>query len=381
MHSGEQKVDGALLAHPNSQGLVQRRIIPDQMSAIVEMNIVEEIVALKARVAELEAAAKPKAAAEPKEPKAKAAEPKEPKAKAEPKEPKAKKAKKEKAAVSLPSGEDGAPDASEYRIAAADIDHTTCVARLIKESCADKRWSKAVYAEMQCGKDVHEDGDLCKACSEKEEEYEDKAGAWKGRVTEEPPSWLHMLGTAWAEKAKPTFKASASAPASSAASVADDEEEGPSDAPKAVDKKAEAAAKKEAAAAKKAEAAAEKEAKKAETEAKKAAVAAEKEAKKAAAEAKKAEKAAKPKVEKAEKPEKKAKAKAEKKAEVVEEPVEVEEEMETIKEDGKEGVLYMIVNGNVYDYDQMSEKRGKFVGRRVEEDDKVSIDRTAAEVL
>ena len=335
------------------------------MSAIVEMNIVEEIVALKARVAELEAAAKPKAAAEPKEPKAKAAEPKEPKAKAEPKEPKAKKAKKEKAAVSLPSGEDGAPDASEYRIAAADIDHTTCVARLIKESCADKRWSKAVYAEMQCGKDVHEDGDLCKACSEKEEEYEDKAGAWKGRVTEEPPSWLHMLGTAWAEKAKPTFKASASAsaPASSAASVADDEEEGPSDAPKAVDKKAEAAAKKEAAAAKKAEAAAEKE------------------AKKAAAEAKKAEKAAKPKVEKAEKPEKKAKAKAEKKAEVVEEPVEVEEEMETIKEDGKEGVLYMIVNGNVYDYDQMSEKRGKFVGRRVEEDDKVSIDRTAAEVL
>jgi hypothetical protein len=333
------------------------------MSAIVEMNIVEEIVALKARVAELEAAAKPKAAAEPKEPKAKAAEPKEPKAKAEPKEPKAKKAKKEKAAVSLPSGEDGEPDASEYRIAEADVDLTTCVARLTDESSKDDRWSKAVYAEMQCGKDVHEDGDLCKACSKKEEKYEDKAGAWKGRVTEEPPSWLHMLGTAWAEKAKPTFKASASAsaPASSAASVADDEEEGPSDAPKAVDKKAEAAAKKEAAAAKKAEAAAEKE------------------AKKAAAEAKKAEKAAKPKAEKAEKPEKKAK--AEKKAEVVEEPVEVEEEMETIKEDGKEGVLYMIVNGNVYDYDQMSEKRGKFVGRRVEEDDKVSIDRTAAEVL
>jgi DNA polymerase III alpha subunit (gram-positive type) len=351
------------------------------MSAIVEMNIVEEIVALKARVAELEAAAKPKAAAEPKEPKAKAAEPKEPKAKAEPKEPKAKKAKKEKAAVSLPSGEDGEPDASEYRIAEADVDLTTCVARLTDESSKDDRWSKAVYAEMQCGKDVHEDGDLCKACSKKEEKYEDKAGAWKGRVTEEPPSWLHMLGTAWAEKAKPTFKASASAsaPASSAASVADDEEEGPSDAPKAVDKKAEAAAKKEAAAAKKAEAAAEKEAKKAAAEAKKEAAAAEKEAKKAAAEAKKAEKAAKPKAEKAEKPEKKAK--AEKKAEVVEEPVEVEEEMETIKEDGKEGVLYMIVNGNVYDYDQMSEKRGKFVGRRVEEDDKVSIDRTAAEVL
>jgi hypothetical protein len=340
------------------------------MSAIVEMNIVEEIVALKARVAELEAAAKPKAAAEPKEPK-------EPKAKAEPKEPKAKaepKAKKEKKA--LPSGEDGEPDASEYRIAAADVDLTTCVARLTDESTKDDRWSKAVYAEMQCGKKVHEDGDLCKSCAKKEEKYEDKAGAWKGRVTDdEPPSWLHMLGTAWAEKAKPTFKPSASAPASSAASVADDEEEGPSDAPAPKDKKAEAAAKKAEAAAKKEAAAAEKEAKKAaaekEKEAKKEAAEKEKEAKKAAAEAKKAAAEAK----KAEKP--KPKAKAEKKAEVVEEAIEVEEEMETI---GK--VVYLLVNGNVYEYDAMAEKRGKYAGRRVENDEgEVSIDKAAAEVL
>jgi hypothetical protein len=337
------------------------------MSAIVEMNIVEEIVALKARVAELEAAAKPKAAAEPKEPKAKAkAEPKEPKAKAE----KPEKAKKEKKA--LPSGEDGEPDASEYRIAAADVDLTTCVARLTDESTKDDRWSKAVYAEMQCGKKVHEDGDLCKRCSTNEEKYEDKAGAWKGRVTDdEPPSWLHMLGTAWAEKAKPTFKPSASAPASSAASVADDEEEGPSDAPAPKDKKAEAAAKKAEAAAKKEAAAAEKEAKKAATEAKKAAAEKEKEAKKSAAEAKKAAAEAK----KAEKP--KPKAKAEKKAEVVEEAIEVEEEMETI---GK--VVYLLVNGNVYEYDAMAEKRGKYVGRRVENDEgEVSIDKAAAEVL
>jgi len=327
------------------------------MSAIVEMNIVEEIVALKARVAELEAAAKPKAE----------------KAKAEPKEPKA---KKEKTAVSLPSGEDGEPDASEYRIAASDVDLTTCVARVIDPSCADKRWSKTVYREKQCCKKVHEDGDLCKRCSTNEEKYEDKDGAWKGRVTDdEPLSWLHMLGTAWAEKAKPTFKPSASAPASSSASVADDEEEGPSDAPAPKDKKAEAAAKKAEAAAKKEAAAAEKEAKKAaaekEKEAKKEAAEKEKEAKKAAAEAKKAAAEAK----KAEKP--KPKAKAEKKAEVVEEAIEVEEEMETI---GK--VVYLLVNGNVYEYDAMAEKRGKYAGRRVENDEgEVSIDKAAAEVL
>ena len=56
---------------------------------------------------------------------------------------------------------------------------------------------------------------------------------------------------------------------------------------------------------------------------------------------------------------------------------EVEEEMETI---GK--VVYLLVNGNVYEYDAMAEKRGKYAGRRVENDEgEVSIDKAAAEVL
>jgi len=211
---------------------------------------------------------------------------KEPKAKAEPK-------------VAMPVAMDGAaPDASEYRIAEADVDHTTCVGRLIQDSCADKRWSKTVYREMQCGKKIAEDSDLCKICAKREEKYEGKPGPWRGRVTEEPLSWLHMLGTAWAEGAKPTFNASAPAPSPV-----------PSSAPSPVPA-AEKEAKKAAAEAKKEAKKAEKEAKKVEKEAKKAAAEKEKEAKKVEKEAKKVEKEAK-KVEKEAKKAEKPKAKAE----------------------------------------------------------------------
>jgi hypothetical protein len=220
-------------------------------------------------------------------PEPKAEEPKEPKAKKEPKP-------KVEEEVPMPVAVDGAaPEASAYRIAAVDL--TTCVGRLI-DGC-DKRWSPHILREKQCGKKMVDGYDLCKRCAVHEAKYAEtgkKTGQWTGRVTEEPLEWVHMLGTAWAEKAKPKFNASAPVPSPSPVSspVADKEA-----------KKAAAEAKKAEKEAKKAEAAAEKEAKKAAAAAKKA----EKEAKKAAAEAKKAEKA-----EKAEKPKKaEAKAKAE----------------------------------------------------------------------
>ena len=203
----------------------------------------------------------------------------EPKAE-EPKEPKAKKEPKEE--VPMPVAVDGAaPEASAYRIAAVDL--TTCVGRGKDD---DKRWSPIVFRERQCGKKVVDGCDLCTTCAKRAEKNVDMTvpGGWLGRVTDEPPSWMHMLGTAWAEKAKPKFNASAPVPSPSPVSspVADKEA-----------KKAAAEAKKAEKEAKKAEAAAEKEAKKAAAAAKKA----EKEAKKAVAEAKKAEKAEKPKKE------------------------------------------------------------------------------------
>ena len=203
----------------------------------------------------------------------------EPKAKKEPKEPKEPKPKVE---VEMPVAVDGAaPEASAYRI--TTIDESVCVGRGKDD---DKRWSPIVFRERQCGKKVVDGCDLCTTCAKRAEKNVDMTvpGGWLGRVTEEPPSWMHMLGTAWAEKAKPKFNASAPVPSPVPA------------ADKAAKKEA-AAAEKEA---KKAAAEKEKEAKKAAAEAKKA----EKEAKKEAAEAKKAEKAAA-------KPKKEAKAKAE----------------------------------------------------------------------
>ena len=304
---------------------------------------------------------------------------KEPKPKAEkPEKPEP----KEKAAVSLPSGEDGEPDASEYRIADADIDHSTCIARAISPSCKDDRWNKAVYREQQCGKKVVE-GDLCKRCAANEEKYaeEAKPGApWKGRIGEDPLDWLHMLGTAWAEKAKPVFKSSGSSSAASvsdSASVTSDAAEEKAEAkpekPKAgrkpaADKEEKAAA----AAAEKAKKAEEKAAKKEAADAKKAEVEAEKAAKKEAAEAKKAAAEA----EKASKPAKAKKEKPEAKVAKVAEPTEVEFELKMIGD-----IVYAIKNGNVYEWDADAEKRGDCVGRLTGDDEDPSIDTDAEEVL
>jgi len=267
------------------------------------------------------------AAAVKAKPKAKAV----PKAEKEPKEPKA---KKEKETISLPSGEDGEPDASEYRVSEADVDNTTCVGRII-DGGADKRWAPIIFGERQCGKKVVEDGDLCSVCQKREEKYAEaeKPGGWTGRITEEPLDWVHMLGTTWAEEKKPKWKGSSVAAEEDAGSVASASEP---KAKKEVKAKLSAEEKEAAATAKK--------------------------------EAAEAEKAAK----KAEKPAAKPKPKAEKKAAVAAEPTEVEDELTLIGTD-----MYVVKDGDVYEWDATAEKRGVKVGRLRDEDGELSIEALA----
>jgi hypothetical protein len=128
---------------------------------------------------------------------------------------------------------DEPPSAASYRICPEDINETVCLGRRIVEK--DKRWKPAVFYEGQCGKPVLEGADLCAVCSRRLEKFaaeEDAAKAvkvgWTGQVTEEPPDWLHMLGTAWAETKKPKWlgggAAAGSASASEAGSVSGAEE-------------------------------------------------------------------------------------------------------------------------------------------------------------
>ena len=107
--------------------------------------------------------------------------------------------------------EDDAPSAGAYRLAEDAIDMSTCLGRKFS-SGADKRWKPAIYRESQCGAAVEDDCDLCKTCQRRMEKFaeeEDVAKAqkigWLGRVTEEPPGWVHMLGTEWAEVKKPKW--------------------------------------------------------------------------------------------------------------------------------------------------------------------------------
>jgi hypothetical protein len=299
-------------------------------------------------------------------------------------------AKKE---ASLPEATEGAPGAEEYRLSASEIDSAVCVAREFDGE--DKRWKPIIFRESQCGGVLTPGSDLCSKCSKRAEKYamEPKPGAWKGRVTEEPLGWIHMLGTEWALEKKPRFvSSSVSSASSSAASVAsevadasDSESESvssqtemPASSSSATapvsDKKAAAAAAKKA---KEAEKEAAKLAKEAEKEAAKKAKEAEKEAEKAKKlaekEAKKAEKAAKP--EKPEKPAKKAEAKVTPVASNSAASVEVTEvtgELKLI-----DGTLYMVKTGNVYEYDELSEKAGDFVGRLTADE---TIDTEADEV-
>jgi len=313
------------------------------------------------------------------------AAPKKAVAKKEPKEPKEPKAKKAPAEVApMPETEDGsAPDASEYRVSEADIDHSVCIGRAKDD---DKRWSPIIFRERQCGKKLEEGSDLCKTCHTREGKYAESSSpkiGWMGRVTEEPLDWVHMLGTTWAEEKKPKFNGSSSAAsvASDAASDsgASEEMEKPEEK-KVVAKKekvpaADKEAKKAAAAAEReAAAAAKKAAKEAETAAKKeaaaAAAAAKKEAKEAETAAKKAAKpAAKPKA-----------AKAEKVADASVPAVTVKANIEIIGDE-----FYETKDGNVYEWDGEGNagmgKRGDYVGRLLGTKGDYSIDSDAAEVL
>ncbi len=269
---------------------------------------------------------------------------------------KEKAAPKEKVVVALPEASAGAPDASEYRMAVDSWDAETCIARITKGG-DDKRWKPIIFRESQCGGKVVEGSDLCAKCCKREEKYaaDPKAGDWCGRLTEEPLDWQHMLGTAWAEEKKPKFLGAAGSGAvSSAVSVADEEEPKAKPADKPADKlaakeaaKAAKDAEKEAAkAAKEAAAAAAKEAAKAAKEAEKAAAKVAKEAAKEAAKV-----AKEPKVAKA--------VKAKKEAVVAVAPViAVEGELKCI-----DGTMYEVKKGNVYEYDELTEKAGDFVGR------------------
>jgi chemotaxis protein histidine kinase CheA len=296
--------------------------------------------------------------------------------------PVAKKAiKKEVVAPSIPTGS-GIPTADSYRL--TTIDNSVCVARSLKPAGEDKRWKPSVYAEAQCGGKVTDGSDLCAACVKKMEKFAESKTAksgWNGRLTESPPDYTHMLGTAWAAKCKwiGNDSDSVSVPDSEMStnniipvipvSVSNvKEEEEPESKPEVTEAvvemppKADAAAKKLEAAKAKEEAAAKKlaeaEAKKAAAEAKKAEAAKAKEeaaAKKLAeAEAKKAEKATK-------KPAAKKTTEApvpEVKATTTAAPVTVAGELLTVGTD-----FYWVNNGNVYEYSLVTEQQGDFVGR------------------
>ena len=299
-------------------------------------------------------------------------------------------ARKAAAAAPLPEpDEDGVPtSAASYRLKEEDIDHAVCVGRILKGG-KDRRWAPAIYREFQCGKAMDEDCDLCKICQTRLEKYaeEPKPGDWTGRVTEDPPGWVHMLDTEWAEAKKPKWLGSDAAAASDSGSEA-------SSAVSKASKAAEKATEKEASkASKAAEKEAEKASKAAEKEAAKAVKEAEKATKAAAKEAEKAAKAAEKAAEKASKEPKeskgatkkapaikKATAPAIKKAATEVAPAKaasaaaatsVEMELKLI-----DGEIFAVKGQNVYKYDEDSEEAGVFMGRLTADE---TIDKEAKE--
>jgi hypothetical protein len=135
-------------------------------------------------------------------------------------EPAAPVTKKGKKVAAPPSEQmEGAPDASEYRLKTEEIDHTVCLARKINGSERSKirEWKPIIYRELQCGKAVKEDG-LCTLCKVKSDCYTGSEGTWWGLVTEEPPEWMHMLGTRWAEERQPRWQGPSTSAAASEAS-------------------------------------------------------------------------------------------------------------------------------------------------------------------
>jgi hypothetical protein len=245
--------------------------------------------------------------------------------------PKVPKTKVEKVALPLP---EGCPTASDYRLDASEINHSLCVGRDLSGG-EDKRFKPTIYRESQCGKPAA-DGDLCKTCAKRCAKYEEsgKQGPWNGRVTEEPLDGCHMLGTAWAETKKPVFGAG-SAAASAETSDAEEAKAEPKE-PKV----------KPAKPAKEPKVKAEKPAKEP------------KEPKEPKVKAEKPAKEPKVKAEKPQEPkEPKAKTAPKAKAKVAK-PVEVTSELVCL-----DGTVYMVKNGNVFEYDELAEAAGEYQGR------------------
>jgi hypothetical protein len=285
--------------------------------------------------------------------------------------------KSKKEAPPLPESEDGdAPDESAYRIPEEDIQDGVCDGRRLTDP--DRRWKPAIYGERQCGGAIKEDG-LCATCVRRREKFASDPSpkiGWQGRLTEDPMDWCHMLGTTWADDAKPVWGAGSAAGS----------EVGPAPAAAAASSAASKAEKAAAAEAKKVAKELEKEAKKAAKEAEKAEKAAAKEAEKAAkAAAKEAEKAAK----EAEKAAKKATAPAKSsnaaggggatapatvlpaKADTSASASVAKMELHMI-----EGEMRAVMDGMVYAYDEVTEKVGEVLGRAVRTGDDVSIETT-----
>ena len=228
-----------------------------------------------------------------------------------------------------------APTPASYRLDASVVTAhcaTKCQARRLKPSGEDKRFSPSVFKESLCTGEVEADG-LCSTCNR----WKDDPKKWNGLITEEPLATTHMLGTAWAAKCK--WTASGSAPASSAASVASVEESvtvsGSGQTPAPVS----------------------------------AATVAPMDAAAAAAQAKKEAAAAKRKATLAKKKEAAAASTAAV-AVVTETPVTVAAAASTtepVADAGElrmlQGEFYWVVGSNVYEYDQIEEKPGDYVGR------------------
>jgi hypothetical protein len=228
-----------------------------------------------------------------------------------------------------------APTPASYRLAASVVAaHTKCQARKEPPQGGsgkgwDKRYSPSVFWEQLCNGDQETDG-LCKTCLRYRDQNPKK---WHGLITEDPLPESHMLGTAWAAKCK--WTGAGSAPVSSAASVASVEESVQTPAPVSAATvapmdaagSAAAQAKKEAAAAKR-----------------KATLAKKKEAAAASASTSTAAVATETVVTPA--------------AASTTEPVADAGELRMLQ-----GEFYWVVGSNVYEYDQIEEKPGDYVGR------------------
>jgi len=297
--------------------------------------------------------------------------------------------------VALPEGMEEAPGPEAYRLKEEEIQEGVCIGRCV--AAGDKRWSIEIMAEAQCGAPVEEGADLCAACAEKAERYETdkKFRKWHGTVREEPPSWMHMLGTAWAQQALEGGRLvwnPAGAAAVGGAGTGDSASTMSGDS----GSKMSVAEKRKAAASKKAEEKEVKEVKKAEEKAAKLKAAEEaKEAKRKAAEEAKAKKAEEAKAKKSTKS-------PAKKSTKVPKPVADADEDEDEEEEGAAAVtaparadtaalvvkakgsvepigeeLFWRVGANLWEYDLVENAKGAWAG--ILHADGETIDRTAEE--